>query len=223
MCTGPRILRPPIVSSTTWAFSLPWSNSARSFLRATCSRLARRVDASSFASRGLIRMALSHADLRDRIRALLQPAVVGEAAVVHLVVGDEADLEVVLGERPPAWGFLATAASRRTAHRGSKAPSSGPAVGRALEQAVVQEFLKRLLASRPCVAVMVSKTSVGSGRFPRRRPRASTSTSGQAVEERQDHRLDRHDRAVDRAGIAPGLEIMRRRDMGPRRAEVSSA
>ena len=38
-------------------------------------------------------------DLRDRVRALLQPAVVGIAPIVDLQIGDETDFEVLNGER----------------------------------------------------------------------------------------------------------------------------
>src|ERR1022692_152203 len=58
MCAGPRILRPPIVSSTMWAFSRPRSKSARS-LRATWTSEAGESIFNSFARRGLMRIALS--------------------------------------------------------------------------------------------------------------------------------------------------------------------
>ncbi len=58
MWAGPLSLRPPIVSSTTCAFSRPRSNSARS-LRATWTSAAGGSIFSSFASLGLMRIALS--------------------------------------------------------------------------------------------------------------------------------------------------------------------
>ena len=119
------------------------------------------------------------------------------------MVGGEAHFEIVLRERGPD-GRL-----RENGRRALRVKSDvDRRVGRTLQQAIMQEFLEHFLVA----AVGDEHLGVGvGGRLPGHARQQFD--LGYAVEERHDHRLDRHDRAVDRAGVAPGLEIVRRADM----------
>ena len=150
-------------------------------------------------------------DLRDRIGALLQPAVVVEPAIIHLVVGHKTDFEILGGERL----YL-----RR--RRGEEGPGTTEVelrgrlrIGRTREKAVVQETTHGLFH----IATGETRNGLADKRV------AVTRLSGDAsddfnlrnsAEKRQNHRLHRHHRAIRGAGVTPGLKVVRRREIRAR-------
>ena len=150
--------------------------------------------------------------LRDRIGQLLQPSVVREAAVVDRRILDERDLQRIslrrLGLRRVFRG-----SRRRAGHRwhgGSRrgvgqdpAPQGlTPAIG------IGAEPLRRLPESADDVVGRV----IVAGEKPEQRHQIA------ATVQRGDERLNDRGRAVERAGIAPRLQVVRRRHVPRRRA-----
>ena len=148
-------------------------------------------------------------NLRDRVRALLQPAVVGEAAVVHLVVGDKADLEVLGGQ-----DLKLRRGRKQRAGTGEVVADLHLRIGRIGQQAVVEELTEGFLGIGAGIQARDRRIDlrVAIGLFLAQDV-AEDLDLGQAVEQRQNHRLHRDDCAVHRAGVAPRLEIMRARDL----------
>ncbi len=151
-------------------------------------------------------------ELRHGLGALLQPAVVGEATVVHLGVHGEADLEAVLGDGDGRGGL-----GEQRAHAGGGDGDVGHRVGGAGEQAVVEELAETLFAVDAAKGVQAGdgfvneRVGVGLG-FAE--DAGEDFELGEAAEEREDHRLHRHDGAVGGAGVAPGFEVVGRGDEG---------
>ena len=135
---------------------------------------------------------------------LLQPAVVGKAAVIDLVVRHEADLQVSRADRRRLGRsgenrIRGIGARLKRPDRSEAVPASRPSY---------RNWRNVFSGSPPASLVMVWKTSVyGSAVGVAEDPRQQREFA-HPVEQRQDHRLHRHDGAVGGAGIAPRLQIM---------------
>ena len=139
-----------------------------------------------------------------RVGAFLQPTVVGETTVVRFVVGDETHLEAGRSD-----GWQPGEGSQNVGH--SRGTGLEPGHGRrsgVFQQPVVQETPERLLR--------IAARELGDGLIDERvrighritRQAREQDEFAHAVEERQNHRLDRHDGAVGRPRIAPRLKEM---------------
>ena len=134
----------------------------------------------------------------------MQPTVVGEAAVVHLVVRDKTDFEIGLRQSDGSGRAI-----DELGDAGAIEINRSHGVSRVGEQTIVQETTEHFIgvaASNGCDGREHVRITVGLG-FAQ-----NTSEDfdfGHAAEKRQNHRLDRHDRAVGGASIAPRFQIVR--------------
>ena len=175
-------------------------------------RGALRLDAELLAELGTDEDRVVPRNLRDRIRALLQPAVVGETTVVQRVVRHKTNLKVLEAEHRRRCG-----GSEQAFHAGPIQPHVDGLVRGTREQTVVQEarhdLVRRAAAGQRShrrrhllVRIGLRVAQDAGEHFNFRQP----------AEERQNHRLNRQDRPVEGAGIAPRFEVVRRREMGRR-------
>ena len=143
-------------------------------------------------------------NLGDRIRALLEPTVVGEATVVDLGVEAKAHFEVGLGE-----GAVAGREGEQRGQTGGVEAHIGLLVGGTHEQTVMQELAEHVVgvtaANDARDGIINLSVRIGDGFAG---DAGQNFDLGQTVEQRHDHRLHRDDRAVGGAGVSPRLEVV---------------
>ena len=146
--------------------------------------------------------------LGDGVGEFLEPGVIRPASVIHLEVAMEDDFQAFLRRGSGRNGIESL---RRRTGRNRRVIRTRH---RARQEAIVQKLLPRLLET----------TRAGKGaerlaydvvRLERRLEAADAREHFQlrdAIEQRRDERLHRHQRAVSRARVAPGFEVMRLRE-----------
>ena len=121
-----------------------------------------RLDAEFLAESGTHENGVVPRNLGDWVGAFLEPTVIGEATVVHRVIGDETHLEVGLGKRADRWSHapedLGKTATREI-YRNDR-------IGRVGQQPVVQktpEGLGRVAATKSGYGVENQRVAVSLG------------------------------------------------------------
>ena len=152
-------------------------------------------------------------ELGDRVGQLLEPAVVGVAAVVELRIRHEDDLEgaSVLSEGTISFSWMAAVVKAASSFSGSGAGAllARKPSWRNFTHPAVRSFT-------PAVAAKprnVSCTSSGPLRLRQAGDARQQIELRPAAVEREDHRLDRDVAAVGREAVAPMLEVMRLRHL----------
>ncbi len=158
--------------------------------------------------------------LGERPRKLLQPGVVGVAAVVDLVVGDEVELDaagLARLHRTGAREDLRRLQRRRRIRAGARWREDDALLDDPIPHELEAELVPSALRARTGHArgVRLLEELVGAAIEPAGEG-AEQLAALHAVEERRHERLLDGDRAVGVRGIAPGLELVRRRQVPAR-------
>ena len=154
--------------------------------------------------------ALSQVSFGERARQLLQPAVVGEAAVVDATDRRRTAATSVVVRRP-ARGAVGTGARRQRDSAGAALPRDHAGAQRSRRHERASKSPPRWPRRRG--ALPGACTSAWPSRRRRRRASASSSMRRARVVERRDRRLQQRRRAVVAERVAPALVVVRQRQV----------
>ena len=137
-------------------------------------------------------------NFRHRIRTFLQPTIVGETAVIHLVISRKTHFEIGRRQRRSSGG-----GGQKNLRTGGVKGDGHHRITRPGEQTIVQEFLESFLAVATRQLTDRGENLGVSIRGCLSRDSRKQLNFGQAVKQRHDHRLNRHNGTIDRPRIAP--------------------